>query len=178
MRGCILLHTCVVAYMQANYILVKGGTLQVGREDAPFPGRATITLHGQPDARELPVYGARVLAVREGAVQLHGKPKLPTWTLLNATADQGDSTVNVNGPVNWAVADRIVVASSSYYATDVDEAGITNITCLDAACAVVQLGLDAPLNFTHLGELVTVPGDDRGHVLDMRAEVAVLNRCA
>jgi hypothetical protein len=112
-------------------------------------------------------------------VRLHGHPKLPTWTLLKATADQGDSTVVVNGPLsNWVVGDKIVIASSSYFATDVDEAGIANITCLDAACAVVQLGLDAPLNFTHLGELVTFPGDDRGHVLDMRAEVAVLNRCA
>lgn len=42
--------------------------------------------------------------------------------------------------------------------------------------AVTRLGLSAPLQFTHLGERLTFPGDDRGHVLDMRAEVAVLNR--
>lgn len=46
--------------LQANYILVKGGSLRVGREDAPFPGSAKITLHGSPDARELPLYGAKV----------------------------------------------------------------------------------------------------------------------
>jgi hypothetical protein len=116
------------------------------------------------------------LAVREGDVRLHGQPKLPTWTLLNATADPEDTTINVNGPVNWVAGDRIAIASSSFYATDVDEATVTNVTCLATECSVVQLGLDMPLNFTHLGELVTVPGDDRGHVLDMRAEVAVLNR--
>jgi hypothetical protein len=38
------------------------------------------------------------------------------------------------------------------------------------------LTLERPLVYTHLGEVVTVPGDTRGHRLDMRAEVAVLNR--
>lgn len=52
-----------------------------------------------------------------------------------------------------------------------------NVTCLLPGCEVVRLELDGPLSYTHLGEVVTVPGDDRGHVLDMRAEVAVLNRC-
>lgn len=119
----------------------------------------------------------QVLAIREGQVRLYGQPKLPTWTLLNATADPGDMNITVNGPVNWVVGDRIAIASSSFYATDIDEGTITNITCMSAGCEVVQLTLDVPLTYTHLGEVVTVPGDDRGHVLDMRAEVAVLNRC-
>jgi hypothetical protein len=51
---------CVV--VQASYILVKGGSLQIGREDAPFPGAAKITLYGPPDSRELPLYGAKVCA--------------------------------------------------------------------------------------------------------------------
>lgn len=119
----------------------------------------------------------QVLAIREGQVRLHGQPKLPTWTLLNATADCNDTVISVNGPlINWAVGDRIVIASSSFYATDTDEATITNITCTQPGCEVVQLTLDMPLTYTHLGEVVTIPGDDRGHVLDMRAEVAVLNR--
>jgi hypothetical protein len=118
-----------------------------------------------------------VLAVREGSVSLHGQPKLPAWTLLNATADGCDASILVNGPVNWVPGDRIVIASSSFFATDVNEALVANVTCVMApGGTVVRLELDAPLNFTHLGELVTVPGDDRGHVLDMRAEVAVLNR--
>jgi hypothetical protein len=49
---------CVV--VQASYILVKGGSLQIGREDAPFPSAAKITLYGPPDSRELPLYGAKV----------------------------------------------------------------------------------------------------------------------
>lgn len=118
----------------------------------------------------------QVLAVREGHVRLHGQPKLPPWTLLNATADPGDTFVTINGPVNWAVGDRIVIASSSFYATDVDEVTITNVTCVQPSCEVVRLDLELPLTYTHLGEAVTIPGDERQHLLDMRAEVAVLNR--
>jgi hypothetical protein len=47
-------------HLQANYVLVKGGSLQIGQQDAPFPGTAKITLQGPPDSRELPLYGAKV----------------------------------------------------------------------------------------------------------------------
>ncbi len=38
------------------------------------------------------------------------------------------------------------------------------------------LTLDAPLQYVHLAVVMTVDGDPRGHVMDMRAEVAVLSR--
>jgi len=122
----------------------------------------------------------QVLAIREGHVRLHGQPKLPPWTLLNATADPGDTAIFINGGpgFNWVIGDHIVIASSSFYATDVDEAIVTNVTCVQPSCEVVQLDLESPLTYTHLGEVVTIPGDDRQHLLDMRAEVAVLNRLA
>ena len=88
-------------FLQAHYILVKGGNLSIGTPEVPFPGRATITLHGPPNSRELPVYGAKVLAVRDGHVVMHGRPKIPTWTVLNATADVGDTNITLVGQVNW-----------------------------------------------------------------------------
>jgi hypothetical protein len=86
---------------QTHYILVKGGNLSIGTRDTPFAGTAAITLHGPADARELPLYGAKVLGVRDGHVVMHGKPKTPTWTRLAATADIGDTQVVVTGTVNW-----------------------------------------------------------------------------
>jgi hypothetical protein len=50
----------LLVLLQARYILVKGGTLQVGSEERPFPGAACITLHGGPDSREIPLYGGKV----------------------------------------------------------------------------------------------------------------------
>jgi hypothetical protein len=32
--------------LDAQYIFIFGGTLEVGTKSAPFPGKATITLHG------------------------------------------------------------------------------------------------------------------------------------
>ncbi|KAL6747058.1 hypothetical protein V8C86DRAFT_3034101 [Haematococcus lacustris] len=162
-------------WLQASYIIVKGGNLSIGSDAMPYPGRARITLHGPPNSLELPLYGAKVLAVRDGHVNLHGQPKLPCWTQLAATADVGDSTITLLGVVNWRVGDRLVIASSSLYAEDIDERTITAVT-LDTASNTSMLTLDAPLTYTHLGEVVTVAGDDRGHRLDMRAEVAVLDR--
>ncbi|GFH20734.1 uncharacterized protein HaLaN_17904 [Haematococcus lacustris] len=156
-------------WLQASYIIVKGGNLSIGSDAVPYPGRARITLHGPPNSLELPLYGAKVLAVRDGHVNLHGQPKLPCWTQLAATVDVGDSTITLLGVVNWRVGDRLVIASSSLYAEDIDERTITAVT-LDTASNTSMLTLDAPLTYTHLGEVVTVAGDDRGHRLDMRAE--------
>ena len=46
----------------------------------------------------------------------------------------------------------------------------------DPTAGTATLALDRPLNYTHLGVRNTVAGDGRGHVVDMRAEVAVLSR--
>jgi hypothetical protein len=45
---------------------------QVGTEAAPFQHKAIITLHGMFRSRELPIYGTKSLAVREGVLDLHG----------------------------------------------------------------------------------------------------------
>ena len=46
--------------------------MQVGTEDEPFEHKAIITLHGHHRSRELPIYGTKVLAVRNGSLELHG----------------------------------------------------------------------------------------------------------
>jgi hypothetical protein len=53
-------------------------------------------------------------AVRDGNAVFTGLPKTPAWTNLNATADVGATTITINGVANWAVGDRIVIASSRY----------------------------------------------------------------
>lgn len=55
-----------------NILITNGGRLTVGTEDTPFQHEATIELHGQLRAIELPIYGAKCLAIREGELNLHG----------------------------------------------------------------------------------------------------------
>ncbi|EFJ47176.1 hypothetical protein VOLCADRAFT_92353 [Volvox carteri f. nagariensis] len=52
--------------LQAHYIIVKGGNFTIGSAEKPYPGRANITMHGAPNSRDLPMYGAKALAVRQG----------------------------------------------------------------------------------------------------------------
>ena len=66
--------------LRAGYIMVKGSAftnrkayLQIGTADKPHKHRAVITLEGNRRMRELPVYGAKVLAVRFGVLDLHGQ---------------------------------------------------------------------------------------------------------
>ncbi|KAG1667228.1 hypothetical protein FOA52_009793 [Chlamydomonas sp. UWO 241] len=163
-------------WLQVNYILVRQGNFSVGTTETPFPGRARITLWGSPNDVGLPQYGAKVLAVRDGWAILHGMHKTPTFTQLNMTANVGDTSITINGLVNWVVGDKIAIASSSFFAFETDEAVIKSVT-LNATAKTSTLGLDTALVYTHLGVLMkSFVGDDRGHVLDMRAEVAVLSR--
>ena len=47
--------------LRAEYILiVDGGSLSIGSEEAAFPGDAVIELHGNTQSIELPMYGAKV----------------------------------------------------------------------------------------------------------------------
>ena len=59
--------------LDANYIFVmgKGSAFVVGTEDEPFLHQALITLHGSPVSKELPLYGAKVLAYMSHISYLH-----------------------------------------------------------------------------------------------------------
>ena len=51
-------------------------------------------MHGNLRSPELPIYGAKTLGVREGKLDLHGKPVIMQWTMLNATANAKDTQVH------------------------------------------------------------------------------------
>ena len=57
-------------------------TLQVGTEDEPYEGEATILLHGHVRSKELPIYGTKCIAVRQGALELHGACALTSHTCV------------------------------------------------------------------------------------------------
>ncbi|KAF0286932.1 Fibrocystin-L [Amphibalanus amphitrite] len=99
--------------LNAEYIVVVGGgRVQIGTEESPHQGQAAITLHGNVRATELPVYGAKVLAVRNGTLDLHGRPLDVTWTYLASTAAAGATSITLDRPVGWAVGDEIVIATT------------------------------------------------------------------
>ena len=65
----------------------------MGTEAQPFEHEAQIVMHGHLRSPELPIYGAKTLGVRNGTLDLHGRPVAHTWTLLAATAEADASQV-------------------------------------------------------------------------------------
>ncbi|GAQ89759.1 hypothetical protein KFL_005590010 [Klebsormidium nitens] len=154
-------------HLSASYIMVRGGKVQIGTEAKPFAGRARITLRCHRNCPEIPVYGAKVLGNRHGTLEIHGQPKSPPWTRLAVTALRGTNQLVLQEPTNWRVNDTIMVTSSSFDARDAETAVVTAVANNGSV-----LTLDRRLANQHNGEYRVFDG----HVVDMRAEVAVLSR--
>jgi hypothetical protein len=146
---------------------------QVGTIEKPFPRKVVITLHGRPPGSpelpvvitpELPIYGAKNIAVRLGTLDLHGLPKLPTWTRLAATARAGATTIELSQPVNWLVDDEIVIASSGYLPVEAEKVTVTTVSNEGKT-----ITFSPALQYVHYGELQTFNGE----IVDTRAEVII-----
>lgn len=69
--------------LNVEYILITdGGTLQIGTEKQPFLHSATVVVYGHLRSIELPIFGSKVLGLREGTLQMHGRPVNIAWTKL------------------------------------------------------------------------------------------------
>ncbi|XP_038131411.1 PKHD1 like 1, tandem duplicate 1 isoform X2 [Cyprinodon tularosa] len=153
-----------------NILITDGGRLQIGQEGAPFQHKAIITLHGNLRSPELPVYGAKTLAVREGVLDLHGVPVPVPWTHLAQTATSGAITLTLMKAVTWKPGDEIVIASTGHRHSQ-RENEVRTIASVSANGKT--LTLTEPLTFTHLGVSVTLPD---GTMFEGRAEVGLLTR--
>ena len=95
-------------------LLLNDGVLEIGTEDEPYLNTATIMMHGHVRCIELPIYGCKVLGVRKGSLELHGKPVNNTWTHLAATANAEDTVITVVDDISdWEIGDEIVIPSTN-----------------------------------------------------------------
>ncbi|KAI7798962.1 putative fibrocystin-L [Triplophysa rosa] len=153
-----------------NILITDGGALQIGTEQQPFQHKAIITLHGHLRSKELPVYGAKTLAVREGVLDLQGIPVPVTWTRLSQTAQSGSSTLTLMDAVTWKAGDEIVIASTGNRHSQ-RENELRRIASVSHDGRT--LNLTEPLTYTHLGVSVNLPD---GTAFQARAEVGLLTR--
>ena len=96
-------------------VVNSGGHFEIGTEDEPFcEGSALIQLYGHQRSINLPIYGAKVLAVRFGTLDIHGCPKTTTWTELEKTVEAGQDEITLTHPVHndWLVGDEIIIAAT------------------------------------------------------------------
>ena len=93
-------NTATTQYLQTNYIFIEDGTFQIGTETQPHCQKLEIVLHGGKYDQEIPIYGNKMIALRNGNLLMHGcKVEVP-WTWLWSTASAGDNTVITKVQVN------------------------------------------------------------------------------
>ena len=154
--------------LTARYIVINGGKLQIGTQDNHFMHRAEITLYGNILDPGIPLYGSKVLAVRQGGLDIHGKPRNRTWTRLNETANANQKFINVQDPVqDWHEGDQIVIAPTGKDSNETETLEIYDVT--ENGTTII---LTESLKYSHLGITDTYEG---GRFIDLRAEVGLLS---
>lgn len=178
----------------------SGGVFQIGAANDRFDdGEFKLTLTGTDVTSDHVIetgMGTMVIenndgflmAGMNGRFQFFGEERL-SFTKLGATAEIGATTITVenviernfdgttsagsDGELDWQVGDEIVIASSSRDYSDEEVRFVTGVN--DTGTQTV-LTLDSPLVNRHYGEIEVYDNGTRTWDLDLRAEVAVLNR--
>lgn len=156
----------------AHYVLIRDGYMEVGTEEFPYTSKLTITMHSNKYSPEIPIYGNKVIGVRNGVLDMHGIKREPTWTELDVTSDAGSSTIKLIRSVDWKVGEWIVIAPTDYDSTHAEERQIQAIDRTNPNKPIITL--DRPLDYKHYAGIQNF--GTSGDFIEMRAEVGLLTR--
>ena len=157
--------------LNSEFILIlNDGVLEIGTEEEPYLNTATIMMHGNVRCIELPIYGCKVLGVRKGALELHGKPVNNTWTHLAVTADANATEITVVDDISdWEVGDEIVIPSTNNrHSMGESEKCVISAIGVDGK----TITLEEPLKYKHISISQTFGSTE----VETRAEVGRLTR--
>jgi hypothetical protein len=148
-----------------TYMFIRGGSLIVGTADTPFQHKAILTFHGdRHKTLPLPVYGAKMLALRGGLLSMHGKARTPYFTHLDGDANKGATSVTVSysgsGVFDWQEGDEIVISSTSFDYMEAEQRTLTRVDGL-------VLHFKEPLLNEHYGGVHTLPNGQKVSSTDL-----------
>ena len=173
--------------MEAEAVIINGPDARffVGTESAPFEHNFELILRGTWASHVIPKFGIKTLAMTDGQMVLHGKPVMPTWSLLQRSAAKGDTSVVISDiTFNWKVNDKIVIAGTGSIAGETgckldrkdecesEERIITSVANNVPSTGLCTVYFSHSLKYDHLG----VTHSSGGQYIDMRAEVLHLSR--
>jgi hypothetical protein len=116
-------------------------------------------------------FGAKVLAVF-GTLQLRGKPRV-AWSRLASIAAIGASSISVQGSVDWAIGDELVLAPTDYDAQHAEKVVVAAVSVSGSGdSAISTITLTDALEFRHFAGTET----HSSHTVDTRGEVGLLTR--
>lgn len=176
--------------------VVGGGQFVVGTEEEPHTSDFTLTLTGDDPTQDVNIseilmmsgqmmmpgmdemvlqnQDAFLMVMGEGSrLDLHGADAAKTsWTQLDGTAEAGATSFTLADPSGWEVGDTIAIASTDFDMNQAEELTVTGVS--DDGRTIT---FEPPLEYMHYGSVDQYNDPDGDvHQLDMRAEVALLNR--
>ena len=153
-----------------------GGEVLIGSETNPHVKKATIFLYGDKNSKYLvlspgiaPVNKA---IVNKGKLHLFGLPPRVAWSRLKVKASKDAQhifLIDQNNVTDWAVGDKLVVASSTTKAEEFEYVEIAELVANSS-----EVKLTTKLKYLHYGS--DDPLDTAHGKIDMRAEVGNLTR--
>eukprot|EP00961_Rhodomonas_salina_P088399 1188685-Rhodomonas_salina.3 len=168
-EGNLIVNASTSVNLSATWIEIKGGSLIIATTDedanvvGPYTGTCYVKLFGTnpklsaihgSDPRETPeliigregvALGSGVLGVM-GKLVAKGKPVSHTWVALAASAAAQDSSVLVEGEVDWESGVEIVLSPSDF---DMHEADVVRVTSVVWDNGNSILTLASPLQYPH-----------------------------
>ncbi|CAE7614256.1 PKHD1L1, partial [Symbiodinium sp. KB8] len=167
--------------LDASYIVVQGGLLQIGTEEEPFHHRATITVHGDRwKSIALPRMGAKNIVILDrywstggdplalGRLEIHGRPRQRTWTKVASSIAAGSTLVETAEDVDFEPGETIIVTAGGR----IGGFSQTEERIVAARPGPRQIVLTEPLQFDHESEIFEFEGTE----IDMRCEVGIISR--
>ena len=130
-------------------------------------------MHGDEYTPALPIYGNKVIAVRNGRLEMHGPERSHSWTELETTVEAGATSITLinagSTELDWQIGEEIVIASTDFIGRHAEQRTITGVTDRDTNPVIT---FETKLWYKHYAGIETY-GDD---TLEMRAEVGLLSR--
>ncbi|CAD8069993.1 unnamed protein product [Paramecium primaurelia] len=153
-------------FLDAQYLVINRGTFQIGTQAVPHQHNVKITIRGEERGIQYPNMGNKMIDCNRCKIDIHGKDRTPSWTLLSQTTTN-NGTVIVDEPVNWLVGDEIIITSSNQAQSEVEVKKIVSISSDKRT-----LTLNETLNYIH----ETVSEHFDGVEFSRKVEVGCLTR--
>ena len=178
--------------VDAYYIFVLGGYMEIGTEEEPFERSVVITLHGDRyQTLEVPPIGSKCLAVANkgvpyttfatgahqsgryvGQLEVHGQKRLRTWTFVNTTAFAGNNWLITSEPVDFKAGESVILTNSEIPSGQfINGFGYEELVVAETRNGH-NVSFTTPLLYDHRSEIIEI----HGWTIDMRCEIGLLSR--
>lgn len=137
--------------LEVEIIFINGGQLIIGWENDPILTNVEIVLKGEKDSIDFYLpdgqskIGGKGIGVY-GGLDLHGRPRYPSWTQLETTSKNGSNQLILAKPVDWLIGESIVIGTTSYTPNETEV-----FTIIAKSANNKTLTLNSSLKFNHLG---------------------------